>query len=475
MSGLMKRSEWEKVAKNPQPTEVRGCPWFNDPERDLYLHEGVPGDSCFVVGRVRDDEDNDYGFLVHNGAMMTGDGGGVVVAMVSLADRTGGRYFHEEKNFPASDCTFAADRFDIETPISHLVGSSKAFELFGELPENAGSISLHIKNHGPVMENCGTGLFPCVNDKVVFNHYGLPHLSAEGTLELDGRSIAVKGDAWLDRQWGARGNLPMAMMQHGVQTKWMNLNLSNGYKVSLWDIVSDGAPENSWATVLSPDGVVTIAPMEPLVDYEDDFWESPETGNRYPTSYMVEIPSLDASIKVKVFENLPGQEAVSAVGYNRYEAHSDCEGTFMGEPVTGFCCVELVGNFGQPLDALASPEAGAGVSAADDDDAPGALGLSVEGTFEGTLKTPMGEQKIFFEQHVNGDSLTGNVTAMKRTVPIANGHATATGFAFDFKLKAPIGSVEATVNAKVEGDVMTGVVKTPMGEIPFTAERTSQW
>ncbi len=460
MAELMSKAEWQELGIEPKPSEVRGAPAFCDPERDLYYHEGVPGDSCFVVGHVTGGDGNIYDFLVHSGALKLGEGEGVGVSMVSITDKAGKRYCHTEANHPWSSCTFATDRFEIATPTSRLAGSSRAFDLYGELPDGQGHVSARIVNEGPALMNGGMGLFPCMDGEVWFMHFGLPHLKAEGELELDGRRVAFAGDAWLDRQWGIQGNLALSMGTHNVQTKWMDLNLSNGYKVSLWDIAGEGIPKNSFATVLAPDGTTTVAAMRPLVENEDLYWESPVTGNLYATSYVVEIPAFGARIDVKVYDGIPDQEAVSSAGYNRYEAHSDCEGEFLGEQVTGFCCIELVGDFARPKQEI--EPAG---------DAAATFDPKLTGTYRGIMHSPMGDQVMTFDYLVEGEALTGSINVMKRTSPITEARALPGGFTHKFKLKVPIGSVEATITAKLVGDALEGTLKTPVGELAFTADR----
>ncbi len=338
-----------QIEQAVKPREVCGAPSFNHAERDLYLHANAPGDSCFVVANVLGDDGNTYNFLIHQGAMMP-DGQGAfqtMVVMVSLTDKANRQYLHEESGFAFSACTFAADHLAIQTPNTSLTGTLAKMTLSGQLPEGRGMIEAVLTNEGPVLDNCTNGYFCCMNDLVTFNHYGLPYLKATGTITLDGKTIPFAGDAWLDRQWSS-GNLPLLMAEHKVQTKWMDLNLSNGYKVSLWDILIHDGKENAWATILSPDGVYTVAPMTPLAQYESDYWQSPQTGNCYATKYIVELPALQSRLQVQVYEGIPHQEAVSVTGYHRYEAHSTCVGTFMGQAVTGFCCVELVGNFQEP-------------------------------------------------------------------------------------------------------------------------------
>ncbi len=443
---------------------VFGTPTFCDPETDLRHHRNCGADSCFVVANVLGDDGNTYNFLIHQGAMIpSGDGSySVMVAMVSLTDKAGREYLHKEETYPFKDCTFALDHFEISTPSSRLSGDLHTMTVWGLLPEGRGHVEATLVNEGPALQNGGTGLFRCLNDEVTFYHYGLPHLKAMGTIVLDGRTIAISGDAWLDRQWSP-GPIPTVMLESRYQTKWMDLNLSNGYKVSLWDILIDGGKENSWATVLAPDGTHIVAAMTPLAAHESDFWKSEATRNYYPTNYLVEIPSLKARIEVAVYEGIPQQESVSAAGFHRYEAHSTCQGTFMGEDVTGFCCVEYVGDH-QELGTIASEADQATATG-------GGLDASLNGKFRAILHSPLGDQDLTFDYATDGEALTGTVLLMGKTSPVEAGRATATGMTHTFKMKVPIGSVKATVNARVDGDALIGTLKTPMGELHFTGIR----
>lgn len=446
------------------PGKVAGIPCFNDEEKDLYLHTDAPGDSFFVVANVEGEDGNTYNFLIHNGAMIPSedDSFQVMVAMVSLTDKANKEYIHEERTFPFKECTFSRERLEIISPVTTLTGDSQEMEVAGKLPDSRGEIHAVLKNCGPALNNCGNGMFQCFNNLVSFHHYGLPYLKAEGTLKFDGKEIRFTGDAWLDRQWGSH-NLPLVMAENKIQTKWMDLNLSNGYKVSLWDIQVDGGIENSFATILSPKGTVTLAEMTPLIEYEEDYWYSEKTGNYYATRYIVEMPDINTEIHVQVYEGIPHQEAVSATGYNRYEAHSTCEGIFMGEHVDGFCCVELVGHFEK-----------AGTEAKQEERkalGPKEFDASIGGIYKGIVNSPMGEKEITFDYAVSDGKLSGSIEVMGKTSIVTDAESTAEGFTHHFKMKLPVGSVDVTANCKVEAGILTAELKTPMGKLEVTAEK----
>lgn len=214
--------------------EAFGMPSFCDPEKDLRLHENCGADSCFVVANVTGDDGNTYNLLIHQGAMIPSTDGSynAMVAMVALTDKTGRECLHNEETYPFKECTFSLDRLDIRTPTSALSGDLGTMTLSGMLPDGRDSIKATLANEGTALQNCGSGSFLCMNDQVTFHHHGLPYLKASGRIVLDGRTIAFGGDAWLDRQW-SHGEIPSVMLEGRFQTKWMDMNLSNGYKMSL--------------------------------------------------------------------------------------------------------------------------------------------------------------------------------------------------------------------------------------------------
>ncbi len=103
----------------------------------------------------------------------------------------------------------------------------------------------------------------------------------------------------------------------------------------------------------------------------------------------------------------------------------------------------------------------------------GVLDKSLEGTYKVTVESPMGKQEIVFVYHVQGAALTGTVTVAGKTVEIENGKATEDGFTYQYKMKGPfpIGKIKVQVVGKVDGDKISGNLKTRMGSLPFEGKR----
>lgn len=125
---------------------------------------------------------------------------------------------------------------------------------------------------------------------------------------------------------------------------WMDINLSNGDFLSTWFAREDDG-ENCWATLMHPDGTQRTVALEPVVAHADEPWTSPDSGATYPMAYCITAPDIDCDLVVK---SAPaGQELYfpNDPMMNHYEGASTVKGTYAGEAVTGFCYVELIGDW----------------------------------------------------------------------------------------------------------------------------------
>lgn len=114
-------------------------------------------------------------------------------------------------------------------------------------------------------------------------YYSQPFYAVTGTLTLDGRDVAVTGQAWLDREWSSQ---PLDNRQSGWD--WFALHLASGDKVMLYRLrEGDGAYlAGTWIdadghpTPLAPDQIETTATRFAEV-----------AGRRLPVGWHLAIPS----------------------------------------------------------------------------------------------------------------------------------------------------------------------------------------
>jgi hypothetical protein len=310
----------------------KGAPLFVAADPDLVAKEGVAQDSWFVVSHMTSGS-NRLDLLVHY-IRLTPPQGPVVQAMVSVLDPVSGKSLSEEKDYEPSETTFSTAALDVQTPAGGLSGDASAMLVTARFQQI--NVDLTLAHQGPLLANLGTGILPFYGD--INYEYALPSMKTTGSVVVDGKRYQVYGVSWFDRQWG---QMAPSFWEH-MQWTWMGISLDNGDCISLWDII-DGDKEHAFATLLHSDGRHEIVDVEPLAQGATSIWRSAASGHRYPTHWVVSIPTLKANLEVEPW--VREQEVVSPIGINKYEGASKVAGEIQGKPVTGHAVVELVGDW----------------------------------------------------------------------------------------------------------------------------------
>jgi Lipocalin-like domain/CrtC N-terminal lipocalin domain len=310
----------------------KGVPLFVAADPDLVAKEGVAQDSWFVVSHLTSGN-NRLDLLVHY-IRLTPPQGALIQAIVSVLDPVSGKSLAEEKDYKTSETTFSEASLDVRTPSGGLTGRASGMHVTGQFSRI--QLDLMLARQGPLLANLGTGMLPFYGD--INYEYALPNMKTVGSLVVDGKRYQVDGVSWFDRQWG---QMEPSFWAH-KQWTWMGISLDNGDRISLWDII-DGDKEHAFATLLHPDGRHEIVDVEPLANGATSIWTSSATGHRYPTHWVVSIPTLKARLRVEPL--VREQEVVSPIGIHKYEGASKVAGEMQGKPVTGRAVVELVGDW----------------------------------------------------------------------------------------------------------------------------------
>ncbi len=311
----------------------KGAPLFVAADPDLVAKEGVAQDSWFVISHLTSGS-NRLDLLVHYIRLTPPQADPIIQAMVSVLDPVSGRSISEEKDYKASETTFSTVSLDVQTPAGGLSGHASAMRVTGRFQRV--NVDLTLAQQGPLLANLATGILPFYGD--INYEYALPSMKTVGSVVVDGKRYQVDGVSWFDRQWG---QMAPSFWAH-MKWSWMGISLDNGDRISLWDII-DGEKEHAFATLLHPDGRHEIVDVEPLAQGATSIWTSAASGHRYPTHWVVSIPTLKARLGVEPW--VREQEVVSPIGINKYEGASKVAGEIQGKPVTGHAVVELVGDW----------------------------------------------------------------------------------------------------------------------------------
>ncbi len=168
-------------------------------------------------------------------------------------------------------------------------------------------------------------------------YYSIPRVTVAGTVARAsqpaqaGRPVAVKGSAWLDREWSSSS---LGATEAGWD--WFALQMNDGSALMFYSLRNlDGTPNaHSAGTWIAPSGESQPLSSRDVVIDVTDHWTS-RRGVRYPSRWHIRVPSQSVDVEVKPV--LADQELGTSPRY--WEGAVDVSGRTAG----GQGYVELVG------------------------------------------------------------------------------------------------------------------------------------
>jgi len=166
------------------------------------------------------------------------------------------------------------------------------------------------------------------------HYYSYTRLPVSGKLFLDDRTVAVTGEAWLDREWGTSALGPEVR-----GWDWFSLQLDDGTELMYYQLRrGDGSADPLSA------GSVTGPMPRSLRSTEVEltptrYWHSPDTGAAYPVGWQISVPSEDLRLNVEAL--LDEQEMALSVNY--WEGAVRALGTRKGLTISGRGYLEMTG------------------------------------------------------------------------------------------------------------------------------------
>ena len=177
------------------------------------------------------------------------------------------------------------------------------------------------------------------------HYYSLTRLRTGGTLELNGATLDVEGESWMDHEFGTSFLEPS---QAGWD--WFSIQLDDGTDVMVYVLRQrDGSRDpHSSGTVVGTSGIVRLG----VDDYRlapGRVWESPTSGAAYPVEWRIEIPQLGLTLATAAVVDAQELHTDRSTGVTYWEGAIDVRGTRAGQPVRGSGYLEMTGYAGQPM------------------------------------------------------------------------------------------------------------------------------
>lgn len=176
------------------------------------------------------------------------------------------------------------------------------------------------------------------------HYYSLTRMPTRGTVTVDGQSVVVTGESWMDREFGT------SFLESGQQGwDWFSMQLADGRELMIYQLRrADGSRDpHSSGTLVQADGrVVALAASDITLRPSGPRFTSRASGASYPIAWTIEIPREQLSLEVTT--PLDDQELTTpkSTGVAYWEGAVEIRGTGRGRPVTGRGYLEMTGYAG---------------------------------------------------------------------------------------------------------------------------------
>jgi predicted secreted hydrolase len=224
--------------------------------------------------------------------------------------------------------------------VHRLVASTKAFGIDLRLDESRRAVLHGDRGYSRKGASSGNASY----------YYSLTRMPTQGTISIDGRTIDVTGESWMDHEFGTT-----FLEKEQVGWDWLSLQLDDGRDVMVFQLRrQDGSIDpRSSGTVVDPDGNHRHVPLEGGFSLEPGrTWRSAASGGRYPVEWQVRLPREGVDLAVTPVLDDQELRTGQSTGVTYWEGAIDVNGSVKGRPVRGRGYLEMTGYAGRGLDAL---------------------------------------------------------------------------------------------------------------------------
>jgi predicted secreted hydrolase len=178
------------------------------------------------------------------------------------------------------------------------------------------------------------------------HYYSLTRLRTSGTLHVDGKTHSVTGLSWMDHEFGTS-----FLERDQVGWDWFSLQLQDGRELMLFQIRrADGSIDlHSSGTMVETNGSTAHLSVSEFSLVPEQYWQSPESGARYPIVWTLTLPSQELQLHVSAA--LPNQElrTEASTGVTYWEGSVIVSGKSGDRDVHGRGYLEMTGYTGKSM------------------------------------------------------------------------------------------------------------------------------
>ncbi len=127
------------------------------------------------------------------------------------------------------------------------------------------------------------------------HYYAYTRLEARGDVTVAGRTHAVAGTAWMDREWGTSALGPGL-----AGWDWFALQLEDGRDLMFYQLRRDNGDRGPYSqgALVAADGTRQSIDPEDVRLTPEAWWRSPASGRRYPVAWRLRIPTQGLDLRI---------------------------------------------------------------------------------------------------------------------------------------------------------------------------------
>ena len=159
------------------------------------------------------------------------------------------------------------------------------------------------------------------------HYYSQPQLGVTGTLQLDGRPLAVRGRAWLDHEWS-----DTLLDAQAVGWDWIGMNLHDGSALTAFRLRrADGSSLYAGGSFRAAGGAARNFGPDEVRMQAGRRWASPGTQVVYPVEWRVATPAGEFNVRALLdSQELDSRASTGTVYWEALSELRDDQGRLVG-------------------------------------------------------------------------------------------------------------------------------------------------
>ncbi len=301
--------------------------------RDEAPHD-VATEWWYLTGHLRTDDHRLFGFQhVFFRAVRGGLKG--IVAHAAVTDSEAGEFAYDQRAQLDRHPRDSTSSLHLQLDDWELGGADGVYTIAARVPGYA--FRLRLVATKPAVLHTGDGYFLGATGQPSY-YYSFPRMQVTGELTAGQQILPVRGQAWMDHQWGDFTNLSAAGWD------WLAVQLDDGREVMVFLFRDpEGLRHFGAATLVDRDGAAQALTADQVELVPLQTWTSATSGATYPIAWRLTIARADLDVVVTAVLSDQELDTRRTTGLTYWEGQALVQGSVADERVTGLAYVELTG------------------------------------------------------------------------------------------------------------------------------------